>query len=212
MCGVTELDAVLQKVRQYYDQKLAKYGPSPAGVDWNSFESQALRFEQLMRILQSTGPFSVNDYGCGYGALVDHMASKGYRFRYRGFDISDQMIAKASELHRGLENCEFSADQRRLRKADYTVASGIFNVKLDTDAKKWEGYIIHTLKTILRLSERGFTFNLLTKYSDSDRMRSDLYYADPLFFFDYCKRNCSRFVSLIHDYPLYEFTILVTLQ
>jgi hypothetical protein len=40
-------------------------------------------------------------------------------------------------------------------------------------------------------------------------MRDDLYYADPLFFFDYCKTRFSRFVTLIHDYPLYEFTILV---
>jgi hypothetical protein len=40
-------------------------------------------------------------------------------------------------------------------------------------------------------------------------MRPDLYYADPLFLFDYCKTKFSTLVSLIHDYPLYEFTILV---
>jgi len=36
-----------------------------------------------------------------------------------------------------------------------------------------------------------------------------LYYADPIFLFEHCRRTFSRFVSLIHDYPLYEFTILV---
>ena len=32
--------------------------------------------------------------------------------------------------------------------------------------------------------------------------------ADPAFFFDWCKRNFSRHVSLLHDYGLYEFTLL----
>ena len=60
-----------------------------------------------------------------------------------------------------------------------------------------------------RLSTKGFAFNLLTRYSDSELMRPDLYYADPLFLFDYCKNKYSRLVSIIHDYPLYEFTVLV---
>ncbi|HAW53355.1 MAG TPA: SAM-dependent methyltransferase, partial [Flavobacteriales bacterium] len=45
--------------------------------------------------------------------------------------------------------------------------------------------------------------------SDPDRKRPDLYYGDPCFFFDYCKRNFSRNVALLHDYNLYDFTILV---
>ena len=52
-------------------------------------------------------------------------------------------------------------------------------------------------------------FLLLTKYSEKEYMRDNLYYADPLFIFDYCKRNFSKQVALLHDYGLYEFTILV---
>ena len=40
-------------------------------------------------------------------------------------------------------------------------------------------------------------------------MRPYLYYADPLFLFDYCKKKYSKSVALLHDYGLYEFTILV---
>jgi hypothetical protein len=65
------------------------------------------------------------------------------------------------------------------------------------------------LDNIDRLSRRGFSSNFLTKYSDEDKMRNDLYYADPLFLFDYCKRKFSRNVALLHDYGLYDFTILV---
>ena len=40
-------------------------------------------------------------------------------------------------------------------------------------------------------------------------MRPDLFYADPCWLFDQCKRRHSRDVALLHDYGLYEFTILV---
>ena len=40
-------------------------------------------------------------------------------------------------------------------------------------------------------------------------MRPDLYYADPCFLFDYCQRRYSRWVAVLHDYGLYEFTIVV---
>ncbi len=59
-----------------------------------------------------------------------------------------------------------------------------------------------------RLSTQGFSFNLLTNYSDREYMRDDLYYAEPCRLFDHCKRRYSRQVALLHDYGLYEFTIL----
>ena len=59
------------------------------------------------------------------------------------------------------------------------------------------------------VSLKGFAFNVLTLYSDVEKRRFDLHYADPLALFDHCKRYYSRFVTLLHDYPLYEFTILV---
>jgi hypothetical protein len=40
-------------------------------------------------------------------------------------------------------------------------------------------------------------------------MRPDLYYGDPCALFDHCKRRYARNVAVLHDYGLYEFTILV---
>jgi hypothetical protein len=93
--------------------------------------------------------------------------------------------------------------------ADFALASGVFNVKLDTPADEWTDYVTQTLAVLDRLGRRGFAFNMLTSYSDADRMRADLYYGDPLRFFDLCKRSFSKQVALLHDYGLYEFTMLV---
>ena len=196
-------------VESYYSDKIEVHGPTAQGVDWNSPDSQRLRFVQLLKLVDRNQPFTINDYGCGYGALADYLRSEGYAFQYLGFDISRKMIAKANELHAAMQGVIFVGKERDLREADYTVASGIFNVKLKAATEAWEGYMLRTLERISSLSKRGFAFNVLTKYSDAEFQRPDLYYADPLFLFDHCKTKFSRFVSLLHDYPLYEFTILV---
>jgi hypothetical protein len=66
-----------------------------------------------------------------------------------------------------------------------------------------------TLDALDRTSRSGFAFNCLTSYSDADKMRDYLYYADPCALFDLCKKRYSRNVAILHDYDLYEFTILV---
>lgn len=205
----TEFEELLRGVGRYYTAKLCDHGPTPQGVDWNSRESQCLRFEQLLKLCERGPAFSINDYGCGYGALVDYMASKGYAFRYHGFDVSEEMILKARELHTSVPRCEFVLLESGLQEADYTAASGIFNVKLEANAEQWTRYVLDTLGRLDRISLAGFGFNMLTAYSDAERMRPDLYYGEPCFFFDHCKRRFSRNVALLHDYGLYEFTILV---
>ena len=197
---------ILTRVQEYYDEKLRTHGATASGVDWKSQESQELRFAQLLKLIDHSRPFTVNDFGCGYGALIDYLESCGLHFQYTGFDISSQMVAKAGETHPG---ASFVTDKGQLREADYTVASGIFNVKLGTNEAEWKEYMLDVLDAMNSLSKNGFAFNALTKYSDAEFMRSDLYYADPLFFFDHCKTKYSRFVTLLHDYPLYEFTMLV---
>ncbi|MDQ5846422.1 MAG: class I SAM-dependent methyltransferase [Acidobacteriota bacterium] len=202
-------DDILSRVRRYYDAKIEMHGATAQGVDWNSTESQQMRFEKLIQVIDRSSAFTIDDFGCGYGALAKYLEKEAKPIRYVGFDISPRMIATAMELNTGISWIHFVNQQSDLPRADYAVASGIFNVKLDTPAAEWESYLTRTLANINSLSRRGFAVNFLTKYSDPGFMRPDLYYADPLFFFDYCKTNYSRFVTLLHDYPLYEFTILV---
>lgn len=209
---MTHDDAILQRVADYYSGLLAEHGATPAGVDWNSDASQRLRFDQLLRVIRGAGTFSLNDYGCGYGALADELDSRGVRCSYHGYDISDAMIREARARCKGRTDRTFSTDPGRIPVADYTVASGIFNVLAGSDATQWQPYVDATLTRMASLSRRGIAFNMLTSYSDPDRMTELLHYADPCRMFDWCKRTLSRNVALLHDYGLYEFTILVQLE
>lgn len=203
-------EELLREVATYYSGKLAAHGATPQGVDWNGADGQNLRFAQLARILPADGaPFSLNDLGCGYGALFDFLRERHQDFAYAGFDVSADMVEAAGRRHAGDARARFVTGGRPDRAADFGVASGIFNVRLGQEEPAWRAYVEATLDLLDATSRRGFAFNCLTAYSDPDRMRGDLFYADPCQLFDRCKRRYARDVALLHDYGLYEFTILV---
>lgn len=203
--------ALLKDVEAYYTGRVREFGATAKGVDWNSAESQQLRFAQLARLWEGeTGVVDVIDYGCGYGALVDHLRASTTSLRYQGFDVSAEMIGRAAS--RAGPDCSFTTQPDALEAADYVVASGIFNVRLGHAVNDWVGYMQRTIASMKALGRRGFAFNALTSYADPDKQRADLYYADPMFWFDFCKRSHSPRVALLHDYPLYEFTILVRME
>jgi len=203
---------ILAEVAEYYAAKLAQHGETPQGVDWNSEESQVLRFEQLNKIIDASLAFSLNDLGCGYGALFDYLQSRYRDFTYSGCDVSASMIRAAQNRYANNPNARFAVAARPPNTADYGIASGIFTVRLGHSAAEWRDYLEDTLDGLHLTSRLGFAFNCLTSYSDSDKMRDPLYYADPCAIFDLCKRRYSRHVALLHDYGLYEFTILVRKQ
>jgi SAM-dependent methyltransferase len=196
-------------VARYYAAKLAEHGPTPQGVDWRTAESQDLRFTQLVTASRPDTDASILDFGCGYGSLAARLRRDGYRGAYCGYDVSPEMVAAAASAQAGLPGCTFTADASTLRPADYTVASGIFNVRMDIGTSDWEAHIRGTLDTMAGLSRRGFAFNMLTRYADADRMRPDLYYGDPGSWLTYCLDRFSRHAAILHDYPLYEFTLFV---
>jgi SAM-dependent methyltransferase len=199
----------LHKIEKYYSDRVVEYGPTHKGVDWNSESNQTLRFEQLLKVIETPlKPFSVLDYGCGYGGLFEYMKPRFKKFSYEGYDISEPMIAHAAKEFKTKQS-SWKHNKKELKPADYIIASGLFNVKLETKERDWMDYMLKTLDWFNRHAQKGFAFNLLTTYCDKNRMKDYLFYCDPLFIFDYSKKNYSNLVSLLHDYPLYDFTIIV---
>jgi SAM-dependent methyltransferase len=157
-------------------------------------------------------PGSVNDYGCGYGALADYLEARYPDWSYCGLDVSPQMVAEARRLHPAAETkTRFLSDRAQMPRATYTVSSGIFNVKLEEPEAEWQNYVLATLEDLAVLSTSGFAFNVLTSCSDPACRRPDLFYADAIGLFEHCRARFSTRVALLHDYPLYEFTVLVRL-
>ena len=85
---------LIKDIADYYTGRLAQYGITPRGVDWNGEDGQRLRFGQLARLLPEAD-FSLNDLGCGYGALYGFLAQTHVDMRYTGYDVSPAMVAAA---------------------------------------------------------------------------------------------------------------------
>lgn len=199
----------LDDIKNYYSNSIKSHGASAKGVDWNGEEGQILRYKQLLKIIQDQNNFSLLDYGCGYGAIINILRDLGKEFKYFGLDISEEMIEAAKDLHGKDEDINFIQTESINFCCDFVIASGVFNVKLNSSIASWERYIENTLDSFDVNSNSGFAFNCLSNYSDKSFQEDKLFYADPKVLFDLCKNKYSKDVALLHDYGLYEFTILV---
>lgn len=195
---------IIKQIEKLYSDNLETHGIDPKSAGWNSAGGQHLRFQKLLSIINKQD-FTINELGCGYGELVTYMRSNNFSFsKYYGYDISDKMLYAAKENIKE-NNCEWIRSDKITQKADFSITSGIFNVRFNASDKEWTDYILRVLGNLYENSEAGFSFNLLSTYVDYKV--DHLYYGDPAFFFDYCKNNFSKKVALLHDYELFEWTI-----
>ncbi|MEM5777469.1 MAG: class I SAM-dependent methyltransferase [Candidatus Aenigmatarchaeota archaeon] len=201
----------LGKVERLYSENIKKFGIHPKSVGWKDESSHKLRFKKLIEVIDERDKnesITINELGCGYGAMYFYLIedAKLKISKYVGYDISEEMLNSAKSIIKN--GCaEFIKSDKILYKADYSFSSGIFNVKFDIEEKLWENYIRDILINMNEKSLKGFAFNCLTTYVD---YKEDcLYYGNPLYFFDLCKKHFSKKVSLLHDYELFEWTIIV---
>jgi SAM-dependent methyltransferase len=209
------LEKIDKHINNFYNQNLETHGNTAQGVGWKNQEAQQVRFDQLAKLFTVKSGFSLNDLGCGTGDLVKYLFENQYSgFEYTGYDMLERMVQIASDTYADKPGCTFRqiGSAADMAEADYTVASGIFNIRYTLTNQEWLDYILQTISQMNAVSRKGFAFNALTAYSDADKMQIYLCYSDPLYLFDYCKKNFSRNVALLHDYNQYDFTILVRKQ
>jgi SAM-dependent methyltransferase len=203
--------AFLGPVAEAFRDSLRTFGTASRGVLWNSPDEQRLRFEVLYGIVDPEDErrgFVANDFGCGYGAMFDFLAGQsGFeRGRYYGYDLCPDMVA-AARARIADDRATFFHAAVPTHQADYGFASGTFNLKLGADPVAWWSYVKGALVDLWGRSLRGMAFNMLSAYTGgSDR---DFFYADPRQVLDFCLRELAPRVTLVHDYPLREFTIWV---
>jgi len=198
-------------IARHSSKDLSVHGVGAKGVGWKDKASHQLRHDKLVKVIDlraSSEGISVNDWGCGYGAMfhyLDEMPSLRLT-QYYGYDISEEMLAAAQQFVAD-PRAEFIQSSQVTNEADYSFVCGTFYLKLEASDELWTKYMQEVLMNLASMSLKGFAFNALSTYVDWKE--EHLYYADPFMFFDFCKRNISRYVSLLHDYPLYEWTMIV---
>ncbi|CAN5320287.1 class I SAM-dependent methyltransferase [soil metagenome] len=193
----------------YYAAKLAAHGPTPKGVDWKDRASHILRHRQFLRLFEKDPAASVIDLGCGFGDFLPFLREAGLAGPYLGYDIAPEMVAEARRLHGEAPDRAWRLGSPAPDSGDFAVASGIFNVRGQIAPSAWSRHVRRTLDVLAAAARRGFGANFLSLASDPEKRRADLHYADPARMLAYCQKRYGRSVALLHDYGLYEFTLLV---
>ena len=203
---------VLADVEAYYSARVAKHGATPLGVDWSCWASQNLRFVQLLKLCDFSGPFALNDIGCGYGALAAYLAMRHAttEIDYLGVDLSQAMVRRARRRFAGSAR-RFVVATSCPRVADYSVASGVMNVTLGHPRKVWEDFVATILRDMRRASRRGFSINFknATAGSDADDLADGLYRTTPQRWIDFCEGELDCSVETVDGYGMREFTLLI---
>ena len=202
--------AALAAVASYYDSRVGEFGPTPWGADWTCELTQQLRFVQLLKIVGRRRRFSLNDLGCGYGALLAFVREHwGDAIDYAGADVAPRMIEHARALAAGDANASFVEGPVLARVADFSIASGIFNVQLGFGRRAWESLVRDVLRELRRASRCGFAVNFIEPPKPGVEPLQGLYRTLGARWADHCASEFGADVEVLAGYGLREFTLLV---
>lgn len=200
----------LDAVASYYDARIAEFGPTPWGVDWTCELTQQLRFVQLLKIAGRRRRFSLNDLGCGFGSLLPFVRGRhGEQVDYAGVDVAHAMIEHARVLWKDDAKAAFAQGSALPRVADYSLASGLFNVQLGFGRRAWESFVRDVLHELHRASRRGFAVNFIEPPQAGLKPLEGLYRTEPAPWAQWCARAFAAQVEVVSGYGLREFTLLV---
>jgi len=205
-----DITEVYGSINCYYTRRVSRYGATPLGVDWSCVPTQELRFVQLMKLGDFPAFFTLNDLGCGYGALLAYLAKRHHeaKINYLGIDLSPAMVRRAKRLWGNQKDAKFVVGHASPRIADYSLASGIFNVKLEQPLARWERFIALTLADMAATSRQGFAVNFLAPRPGGAR-HSTLYRAPAEPWIHFCERELGYSAKLLTNYGLQEYTLLL---
>ena len=204
----------LDAVSAYYSGTLQRFGAMPLGVDWPNRLNQELRLVQLLKVCDLSAPRSLNDVGCGYGALRTLLSRRHRRAQIDllGTDVSPAMVAAARRRWRHRADCAFEVAEGAVRLADYSLASGIFNVKLACPLPEWEALVAGTLDNLKRHSRLGYAVNFIAPPAPAPGQASppELYRpAAERWLAHLADTQAGAEVTLLRGYGLPEYTLLV---
>jgi SAM-dependent methyltransferase len=126
--------------------ELAEHRPTPSGAGWNGEASQLLRFEQPAKVIRQQSGFPVNDFGCGHGALCDHLNARSRDFTNVGCDVSGDMIRAAQARFANSPYVHLYLAGEPPETSEHGIASGIFNLRFWRSDAEWRGYNVALLQ------------------------------------------------------------------
>ncbi len=205
------IPTLLKPLELIFNQAIKEYGPNHKAVAWKNEERQQRRFQIFAGLLSGVSgkdDYIINDLGCGYGAMFEAFKdlSELRKGRYIGYDISDEMVRTAKKRIPD-SRTTFIQSYYATEEADFSFVSGTYNMKLHQRNHIWRDYVEENLKQLWSKTRAGLGFNMLS-IQNPDREKT-LFYADPEYFYAFCRTNLSEKIRLVNRLEPEEFVILI---
>ena len=203
---------LLAPVARIYGRRLDQCGANAKGVFWRGETWQRRRFERLTEIFtdadMASGGVTINDFGCGYGAFFTYLTEYPVLrdSRYYGYDISQEMIAACRD---GITDprASFHRKMWATKRADYSFASGTYNLHGSADDDAWWEYVQASLRQLWHRTGKGMAFNMLR--DDEEERYEGLYYTDAEKVLRFCHKYLSEDVEVFDESPMPDMTFFV---
>lgn len=197
-----DIDSVKERYSKRYDQ----FGYAPQTLGWVNGK-QDIRFNSLTSEYNFENKH-VLDIGCGFGDLIKTLSVKTNSFKYTGVELVENLLFEAKNRYKG-ENINF-VDANILefnseKQFDFSIASGIFNYKLD--GKNNYEFVEHVIEKALSLSKDGLAFDFLSDKVDFFKYQYT-FHNKPEKILEIAYKF-SRNVILKNDYMPFEFSLFI---
>ena len=199
------------QISNIYTKRFNKYQNTPKGVFWNNTLSQDLRLNIILdKIISNLNneKFSIADVGCGYGRLYEIIKERNLEkvIEYNGFDINQEFI-NFCKNKKEFENGQFTVSSFPLKKADYVIMSGTYNLTPTNNINLWENYIIKNLKSNWNFAGKSIIFNCLIK--ERRIIDKTLYYSELSWIKKMCEENFCNPEVIRHNLLKEDITIIL---
>lgn len=202
------LDRDRNELHERYRKRWEQFGYDSRTLGWNK-DCQWVRFDAAFEGLRDQDFKSVLDVGCGFGDLLGYLRSNGWRGRYTGIDVVDELVAEARRRYSSDLTAEFVcgdiAGFHGPHRADLAVAIGVFNHRLNQDNLE---FITETIHKMWTATAKVVVCDFLSTSSEVERRDRDLYYADPARLYQLAS-GYSRRVMIHHAYMPFEFQVKI---
>lgn len=205
-----EIEKDKRTIIEYYENCLASHGPNHKGVNWPNQADAETRYRVMLDIKRfditnRSNHFSVIDYGCGVGGMLEHIKNFEYNsVVYYGFDESKKMLSFCSGKY---GSAYFDPKTVFESRRDYVLMNGLFTVKASLTFPRMWDLMTCELHNSWQHSSKGIAFNVMS--TNVDYRRKDLFHCPIDMLSEWICKNLSRNFIIRNDYGLYEYTVYV---
>jgi len=194
-----------ERIKGMYEESFRANGDSPAAL-LTPKGKHALRF-RVMDEVRVEGPYSLLDYGCGLGYLLEFLRKREHPVRYTGVDILPSFVeACRTKFPEGADFHLVDPKAQVQGRYDVVFSSGVFNIKLGENEAQSKAYAFAKIEELFAVAEQALVCDFLSGFVDFRQPDSMHFGVEEIA--EFCCRRLSRRFVIRHDLLPYEFTLI----